>query len=1177
MSSANSRKRLVLPIDARTRLTSVCSVALFFVIVIGTNLDQIDFPAPLIMPTSGVVTVWALASGRRPRDLGWEYISAAVTVVCTALFMVQLPVRDTVLMALSSVATMAAASYVWQFANHQTLRRPHDMFSIALVAVIGAAAGAIFSVAYLFDGYDRGWSVPLLTMLHDASAIFIWVSSWIVLFDPQPSHRDMLTHQFDDPAQAADVIDVRGVRDAAIVAAAVLGETLMLLGLSGVPSMTFLVLPITAVVALTVSLRATVGHTIGVTITFLALAIGGVGAFATSEPVLDLTGVQCLVVIQAALGLTVGLFRQEQHQTELAAFTMLASAHKQTEHQTQVAEDAEAQSDLLDTVFSTTDQGLQILNHQGLVIGQNDVARAMALSAGAGEHGVDQPWDVYTLDGDLVPPHEQPHVLALAGKIVPAGIFVVRATNGWQRIVSCGANPMPTRDGAAWSDGAVVSIRDVTETYDAMTEAMTARSELKAVLDSATQQAIIGVLPDGDITIANPGAARLSGYSVERLMAMNLTSLIDPAELAQRARDLGVEPGFDVLVARCIKHGHENAQWTLATADNDSLDVMISLTTQRDADGELTGFIAVASDITERVRAEARLQDSERLFRQAFDTAPVGMLMLDVDEPIRITRTNTAMCRFVENGQHALVGQPLSALLDITSREDFANLITSLLSHKRSSATAELKFIGPSGGLRWGLVSATLIQPTYHVTPYVLCLVENLTERKAAERQLAYQANHDQLTGLPNRLMFTRELLAMIKADCPEGPHTGLLYIDLDGFKTVNDTAGHEAGDDVLRIIAKRIRETVQPGAVVGRLGGDEFAIACPNTPSINDLERLARQVRDRIDEPIDLAHGTFTVGASIGVRIANNSEDIDAVMRDADAAMYRAKRAGKNQVFSHSNGVDELFSSPSDLATHVRFALDRSQFVVHGQPIVDIVTGVTSAVEALLRWQHPIHGVISPTDFLPAVETTPFSRAVCGCTFRSALRMAAQWGDGDDGLDIPIHINVTARQLHDRQFIADLLHSADEHDISPSSIVLEISERGVVQFADHTMSVIDELHKNQIRVALDDLGMGAITLTTVSELPVDTFKIDKAVIAQLGSGRQAESVVGALVGFGHALNANVIAVGVENSAQHDILVGLGVTHAQGFYYGEPVAADRVMTRIHTAPEHTLPRQRTNR
>jgi diguanylate cyclase (GGDEF)-like protein len=429
-------------------------------------------------------------------------------------------------------------------------------------------------------------------------------------------------------------------------------------------------------------------------------------------------------------------------------------------------------------------------------------------------------------------------------------------------------------------------------------------------------------------------------------------------------------------------------------------------------------------------------------------------------------------------------------------------------------------------------------------------------------RELSHQALHDALTGLPNRaLVLDRAEQLLARTARSPGVFVGALFIDIDGFKHVNDNLGHAAGDQLLRVVGERLQATVRDGDTVGRLGGDEFVVLVETATGEAALDLLADRLTEVLREPVELRDGRklFSVTASIGVAIGQY-ESPDALLRDADLALYSAKAAGKDRyaLFDASmyEGVEERMALEADLGA----ALQAGQFFLVYQPIFELASRRLAGVEALIRWRHPERGVIMPERFIGLAEESGMIIPIGRWVLEEACRQAAIWRS--HGLTAGISVNVSGQQLGRRGLIEDVRHALRESALEPSLLTLEITETTLTGDIAAASGHLESLRSLGVRVAIDDFGTGYASLSQLQRIPVDILKVDRSFVSTLGPDGEGQTLLEAIVGVGKALSLTVVAEGIETDEQLLALEGIGCELAQGFLLGPPVPADEIEARL---------------
>jgi diguanylate cyclase (GGDEF)-like protein len=438
-------------------------------------------------------------------------------------------------------------------------------------------------------------------------------------------------------------------------------------------------------------------------------------------------------------------------------------------------------------------------------------------------------------------------------------------------------------------------------------------------------------------------------------------------------------------------------------------------------------------------------------------------------------------------------------------------------------------------------------------------------ERSRVQSALAHQALHDPLTGLANRALFEDRLRQALARSRRHGVSSAVLFCDLDRFKHVNDTLGHAAGDELLVAVAGRIAGVLRTQDTAARLGGDEFAILCEDVNgthhALNIAERLLAELRAPFPGVEDIP-----VGASIGLAIAHEgTERPEALLREADAAMYRAKERG--------GGVAELFDDAMrgraarriELQDALRRGLERGEMRLHYQPRVRLATGEVVGVEALVRWQHPERGLLSPAEFLPMAEESGLIAPLGGWVIEESCRQAARWAAARVGVaPLPVAVNLTARQCAQPDLLSVVRGAVDRAGIDPSGLRLEITESAVLSDYEANLAVLEALRDLGLSLAIDDFGAGPSSLAALQALPVDVVTVDRSLVGSLGRDGADAAMLGGIVGLAHALGLSIVAEGIEAVTQVDRLRALGCDAGQGFFFARPGEADALVGLLGT-------------
>ena len=453
--------------------------------------------------------------------------------------------------------------------------------------------------------------------------------------------------------------------------------------------------------------------------------------------------------------------------------------------------------------------------------------------------------------------------------------------------------------------------------------------------------------------------------------------------------------------------------------------------------------------------------------------------------------------------------------------------------------------------------------------------LSHVVERTAARDRFTHQALHDTLTGLPNRTLFEEQLSSALARAQRRSTFTAVLFLDLDGFKAVNDTLGHRVGDELLRQTARRLRNAVRAADGVARFGGDEFAICCEDLGDERHALTIAETVQAAIAAPGHVG-GDHGVTTSIGVAIARDRRTTaESLLRDADMAMYRAKELGRGCCEVFDDRLREEIQDRLQVERELRDGIERGQLRLLYQPVVDLGTRRIVSVEALVRWQHPQRGLLGPGEFLPVAEECGLILGIGGFVLRAACRQAALWRRQlGDGAPLPVNVNLSARQLGQRGLTETVREALEAAGARPEDLGLEITESAVIENTLLAADTLDALKDLGVRVLLDDFGTGYSSLSYLQRLPIDVLKIDRAFIAGLGTGERGEAIVAAIVGMAQALGMRVVAEGVETVEQAACVRALGCDMGQGFLFDRPLQADQVAVRCGLPGEPLPPARR---
>ena len=541
------------------------------------------------------------------------------------------------------------------------------------------------------------------------------------------------------------------------------------------------------------------------------------------------------------------------------------------------------------------------------------------------------------------------------------------------------------------------------------------------------------------------------------------------------------------------------------------------------------------------------LTSADRPYRNFVESMSDGAATVSVGG--LVLYANQALANLVVSSCEHIVGQPLLDLIDPAGRSAVAGM-------QPSDGAVETELLSTLGLAV--PVRITSSAPFRVNGELITCItVTDLTGERQAEAKLAHLAQHDSLTGLPNRTLLTERVRLALDNRPRGGLLTALFFCDVDGFKNVNDAYGHEVGDHALRIIAERLQQAVRPDDTVARIGGDEFILLCNGLGSPADADLIARRIRTAFDVPIITTPAELDITMSIGIAVAGDHDEAaspDSLLRDADEAMYKAKRQGPNVIEFFDEPLRVMASSRLRLLTDLRRARVDNELLLHYQPIISLPTETVIGNEALIRWCHPTRGMVQPDQFIPFAERTGLITDIGSWVLGEACRQAAVWaGPGRPVLEMCV--NVSSRQLAQGAGLVHAVRSAlTESGIAPTALVLEVTESALMDDAEAALRVVNELKSLGVRIAIDDFGTGYSSLLYLKKFPVDLLKIDRSFVAGLGHDQDDKAIVRSVIDLAHALGIHTVAEGIETREQLKILTDLGCTLGQGYLWSPAVA-----------------------
>jgi diguanylate cyclase (GGDEF)-like protein/PAS domain S-box-containing protein len=579
-----------------------------------------------------------------------------------------------------------------------------------------------------------------------------------------------------------------------------------------------------------------------------------------------------------------------------------------------------------------------------------------------------------------------------------------------------------------------------------------------------------------------------------------------------------------------------------------------------DTDGKVVAIANVSRDIRGRKQSEEALRQAEEKYRGIFEGAAVGIFQSDLSG--RYLSANPAMARMLgyDSPQELLTSVTdisRQVYVDSESREAFGLLIE----QQGVVKNFELPVYRKDGSRIWISVAARAMRKDGVLIGYEGTTVD-ITDRKAAEERVQYLAYYDALTGLPNRTLLQDRLTKALASARRQKGKVALLFLDLDRFKTINDSLGHSVGDLFLQEVAERLKRFAREQDTVARVGGDEFLIVLTAVKDAADAAVAAERLMNAITAACAIQGRSLSISCSIGISIfPDHGTDGEALIKNADAAMYCAKESGRNSFHFFTAGMNAEAMERLTLEHSLRLALEKRELFLVYQPQMDIVAGKITGLEALLRWQHPELGLVPPDKFIRIAENSGLIMPIGEWVLRTACSQARKWQD--EGLpEVPVAVNVSAvqfRQEHFRELIARVLY---ETGLAPQYLELELTESLLLSNADVTLSVLEELRAMGLKLAIDDFGTGYSSLSYLRQFPVSKLKIDRSFIRDVAVNPDDAAITTAIISMAKSLQLKVIAEGVENEAQMSFLRAHHCDEIQGYYFSKPLAVDKVADKL---------------
>lgn len=699
----------------------------------------------------------------------------------------------------------------------------------------------------------------------------------------------------------------------------------------------------------------------------------------------------------------------------------------------------------------------------------------------------------------------------------------------------------------------VAEVSSLAEDMESMRQELLHHEQIVREHDIALSEARYGLMTEyssdlvtqlsaaGIFNYASPASASLLGYKPEALRGMSLFELIHPEDAA------AVHQAFTAMVGGSAMNNTITCR--VKRRDGRHLWLETSVRALHDATPDGLQIIAISRDVTERIQALTSLNQFKHILDSTLD-----MLFMGEPDSLRFVYLNKGMAESMGYTREELLQMAIYQIMLQMTEAKFRELITPLLSGEKTSHNFEAVYQRKDGSTFPADVFLQLVKEERNGGVFVV-IVRDITARKEAEQHIMHLASHDALTGLPNRNLLQDRIQQAITQARRNNCQGAVMFIDLDHFKTINDSLGHDVGDLLLKDVTERLVSALRIEDTVARQGGDEFIVVLPNVANDQDAGAVAQKLLLDLVAPYRIQGNELYISASIGVAIfPDDGNDAITLLKNSDTAMYHAKESGRNNYQFFAPRMNQIAAELHSLGTDLRHALQRNELQLLFQPVIDVSSGTLQKVEVLLRWQHPQQGQISPLKFIPLAEDIGLMMQIGEWVFTSACAQLKTWHE--QGYAVPrLAINISAKQFRQKTLAETIVRILEKTGVAAHFLELEITENIIMENTEDAIKILHQLSSIGVEISVDDFGTGYSNMSQLKRFPIGTLKIDRSFVLDIAHNSDDPAIVAAIITLAHSLHMKVVAEGVETEAQLAFLRQQECDQYQGYLFSEPLPA----------------------